>query len=141
MESLIKREANWNEYEAAILLEAYLNYIDGKISRRKTIKNVSMYLRKMAQNQNIEIDDSYRNEKGIAFQMYFMDSAYNKIEFSRPAPKLFINIVDLYNNNRTAFDNILRKAWNIINNKEKVNEKMRIAYGETMKNNLQENKI
>lgn len=141
MESLIKREANWNEYEAAILLEAYLNYIDGKISKRKTIKNVSMYLRKMAQNQNIEIDDSYRNENGIAFQLRCMETVYLGLVFIKTTPKLFKKIVDLYNNDRTAFDNILRKAWNIINNKEKVNEIIKITDEETMKNNLEENKV
>lgn len=137
MEKHFKREANWNEYETAILLEAYLKYINGKCSRKDTIKNVSMYLRKMAQNQNIEIDDIYRNENGITFQLYSMETAYLGYTFIKPAPKIFRDVVDLYNNNREVFDNILRKAWNMINNKE-VKEKID---DEAKKNNLQENNL
>ena len=58
----------WDKYEAAILLDALLKVKDG-IPKTHMVNLVSFKLRQKAINQNLEIDDIYRNANGISFQM------------------------------------------------------------------------
>ena len=68
------RQPLWNKFEAVILLDALLSTIDGTFSRVEAIRNVSIDLRKMAENQDVAANDLYRNENGISFQMHSMES-------------------------------------------------------------------
>ena len=65
------RQKQRDKYETAILLDYYLQYLDGKLTREKAIRIVSAKLRKMAETKNICIDEIYRNTNGIAFQMHY----------------------------------------------------------------------
>lgn len=70
------RQIPFTKYEAALLLDAYLKVLSGELSRMDSVKVCSQLLRSMAVNSGIEIDDVYRNENGISFQMASMESAY-----------------------------------------------------------------
>lgn len=100
----------WNKYEAAILLNGYLEVLAGKISRKDAVRRVSHDLRQMAVRQGISIDGTYRNENGIHFQMKSMESAWQGHTVSKPATRLFSDVVAMYRDNRPGFDVLLSEA-------------------------------
>ena len=104
------RQKQWDKYEAAILLDYYLQYLDGKLTREKAIRIVSAKLRKMAETKNICIDEIYRNTNGIAFQMHSMESAYKGFTVMKPATKLFIETVRLLKNDKEQYNKLLKEA-------------------------------
>lgn len=104
------RQKQWDKYEAVILLDYYLQYLDGKLTREKAIRIVSAKLRKMAENQNICIDKIYRNINGIAFQMHSMESAYKGFTVMKPASRLFIEMVRLLKDDKEQYDKLLKEA-------------------------------
>lgn len=67
------KKVPFSRHEAVLLLDAYLT--TGQ-PRARAAKNVSEDLRKMAINNGIEFDNSYRSESGILVQMASMGSAY-----------------------------------------------------------------
>ncbi|MBQ6501400.1 MAG: hypothetical protein IJI87_08500 [Mogibacterium sp.] len=89
------RQAPFTEYEAVLLLDAYLRTVSGDTSRRDAVKNCSDDLRRMAINKGIEIEDAYRNTGGISFQMASMESAYRGMTITKPATKLFAETVSM----------------------------------------------
>ncbi len=104
---------NWkpfNKYEAVILLDYYLQYLNGTLSRKEAIQAISEELRELAQKQNIIIDDTYRNIKGIDFQIRRIESAYKGYTVSVPATKLFLETVELFKTNRRQFDMLLQEV-------------------------------
>ncbi len=108
------KQKPWNQYEAVILLEAYVQVYEGKIDRKKAISEVSRILRRRVQAEGCEIDDIFRNVAGITFQMYSMESAFHGQTIRKPATKLFVEIVRLRENNKEQYDNILKSARKMI---------------------------
>lgn len=106
-------QKRWDKYEAALLLDFYLQYVDGKLPRKEAIQTVSARLRTMAKNNNIDTDDTYRNINGITFQMFSMESAYKGYTIIKPASKLFDETVMLYKTDRKEFDKLLREAMSM----------------------------
>lgn len=106
-----KRQAPWNKYEAAVLLQGVLDVQNGKLSRMDAIKEVSVQLRKMALNSGVEIDDTYRNVNGISFQMCSMESAYYGRTIMKPATKLFCETVSM---SKKDFSQTLLDAYSLI---------------------------
>lgn len=94
----------WNKYEAAILHDFYLRYSEGALSKNEAIQAVSKRLRIMAKNNNVIIDDAYRNLNGIKFLLLSMESAYKGFTITKPASKQFTEIVALYKNDKKQFD-------------------------------------
>ena len=103
-----KRQAPWNKYEAAVLLQSFLNTKNGKMSRTDAIREVSELLREMALASGIDIDDTYRNINGISFQMHSMESAYYGRTSIKPATKLFCNVVAM---SLEEFSQVLLEAY------------------------------
>ena len=79
----MKRQKQWDKYEAVTLLYYYLKDYNSEISRQEVIQIVSSQLRKLALNRNIQIDNSYRNINRITFQMYYMESTYKRYTIVR----------------------------------------------------------
>ena len=104
------RQAPFTEYEAVLLLDAYLRTVSGDVSRRDAVKNCSDALRRMAINKGIEIEDAYRNTGGISFQMASMESAYRGMTITKPATKLFAETVSMYRNDRKKYEGLLKEA-------------------------------
>ena len=107
---MVTSQPSWSKYEAAILLDGYLEVLAGKISRKDAVRRVSHDLRQMAVRQGISIDGTYRNENGIHFQMKSMESAWQGHTVSKPATRLFSEVADLYKNDRHEFVTILSEA-------------------------------
>lgn len=111
------KQRPWDKYEAAILLDALLKVNDGAISRKDAILSVSDKLRRRAIILGLEIDDTFRNEAGILFQMHSMESAYLGYTVVKPASKLFLDIVELWRNNKPEFEKLLNNAMKTPDNK------------------------
>ena len=117
-----KKQPKWDIYEAAILLDGYLETQQKCQPRIQIIKRVSEQLRNMAINRGKVIDEVYRNEKGISYQMQSMDSAYKGENVYVPATRLFKEVVELYRTDTGRYFDILEEAKRMVaakqNNKE-----------------------
>ena len=100
----------FTEYEAVLLLDAFLQFKSGKVLRKDAIGNCSAKLRRLAIANGMEIDDTYRNTNGISFQMASMESAYRGKTITKPATRLFDETVSMYRNNRKKYEELLKEA-------------------------------
>ena len=107
---LKSRQPQWDIYEAVILLDGYLEALKKAQPRAHIIKRVSQDLRQMAENRGITIDEVYRNENGISYQMQSMESAYKGQKVYVPATRLFREAVDLYRDNYEQYLSTLTEA-------------------------------
>lgn len=65
--------------------------------------------------RGIEIDEIFRNENGITFQMSALEVAYTGIKTKLKQPsKLFVETVNLYSNHREFYEKILKEAENVV---------------------------
>ena len=108
------RQPKWDIHEAVILLDGYLEVLQANQSKARIVKRVSADLRRMAVNRGIEIDDIYRNENGISYQIQSMDSAYKGERVYVPATRLFEEAVELYRTDTKRYIEILGEAKNIV---------------------------
>lgn len=107
--SAVKR-VPWNKYEAAILMNGYVQILEGR-KRHEVIDEISVKLRKMAEARGLTIDDKYRNANGIELQMSSLEYSFTDGEKGLAKPTaLFRDIVDLYRHDHTAYMKILFKA-------------------------------
>ena len=117
-----KKQPKWDIYEAAILLDGYLETQQKCQPRIQIIKRVSEQLRNMAINRGKVIDEVYRNENGISYQMQSVDSAYKGENVYVPATRLFKEVVELYRTDTERYFDILEEAKRMVaakqNNKE-----------------------
>lgn len=96
----------WTQEEAIVLLDALIKVLNGHLTRSEAEMLVSKMLRKRAMNCGVEIDDTFRNITGIHLQMLTMEYIYTdgKSGLKKATmPKLFQDVVDLYNNNKDLF--------------------------------------
>lgn len=100
----------FTKYEAALLLNAYLETGNCGISLYEAAKRCSTVLRQMAANQRQKIDNTYRSVKGITCQIASMESAYKGRTIARPATRLFVETVRTYRDNRKCYDELLEEA-------------------------------
>ena len=112
--ALNSKQPRWDIYEAVILLEGYLETLQGIQSKSKIIKRTSADLRRMAVNRGVEIDDVYRNENGISYQIQSMDSAFKGQKVYAPTTKLFTDAVTLYRADNERYQKILGEAKGMI---------------------------
>ena len=105
----------WDIEEAVLMLDMLLKSLDGKLTRKEAIRQVSEKLRRRAVNRGITIDDIFRNENGIAFQMSALEVAYTGIKTKLNQPsKVFVDTVNLYKNHRKLYEKILKEAENVV---------------------------
>lgn len=108
-------QPKWDIYEAAILLDGYLNSLQTNTPKIHIIKAISATLRKMAINRGMTIDDIFRNENGISYQIKSMESAYNGQTVYVPSTKMFDEIVSIYRNNNRQYQQLLQEAKRMAN--------------------------
>src|SRR5699024_8844783 len=83
----MKTQPVWNQYEAALLLEGYLDITNGA-NKKEVAERISKMLRQMATNVGLKIDEIYRNVNGITLQMDRMRMAMTgQIEEKRKPAK------------------------------------------------------
>lgn len=105
----------WDIEEAVLMLDMLLESLDGKLTRKEAIRQVSEKLRRRAVNRGIEIDDIFRNENEITFQMSALKVAHTGIKTKLKQPtKLFVETVNLYRNHRELYEEILKEAENVV---------------------------
>jgi len=63
------RSLKWDIHEAVILLDGYLEVLRANQPKARIVKRISADLRRMAVNRGIVINDIYRNENGISYQI------------------------------------------------------------------------
>ena len=108
----------WDVEEAVLMLDVLLKSLDGKLARKEAIHQVSEKLRRRAVNRGITIDDIFRNENGITFQMSALEAAYTGMNTKLKQPtKLFTETVNLYRNQRELYERILKEAENVVDPK------------------------
>lgn len=93
---LCNRQPKWDIFEAVVLLDGYLEAQQANQSKTQIVRHISADLRQMAANRGIEIDDIYRNENGISYQIQSMDSAYKGKKVYVPATRLFEETVRMF---------------------------------------------
>lgn len=101
----------WDKYETALLIEACCLVNNGVIRRKDAISQLSKQLRQMAIDNGIIIDDVYRNENGISMQFEKVKSLIrHQPNAEKHNTKIFIEMVEMYYNDRTQFEQILNTA-------------------------------
>ena len=97
-------QKNWDKYEVALLIEVYQNIKHGRVDKNSALVALSQNLRKIAQNENLEIDDTFRNMNGMQWQLGFIERAFIGDDYdSRTLPKIFMEMVGIYNQNQKSF--------------------------------------
>lgn len=105
---------SWNRYEAALLLNYYLDVSEGVLSRQRAVAELSRRLRNGMERSGIVISDTYRNENGISMQMSAIEYLFT--DGNRGIPRtsqVFTEIVALYKTRSTEFASILDAAKKI----------------------------
>lgn len=106
----MKTQPVWNQYEAALLLEGYLDITNGA-NKKEVAERISKMLRQMATNVGLKIDEIYRNVNGITLQMDRMRMAMTgQIEEKRKPAKVFLDIVAMYKTDMKNFEKVLEDA-------------------------------
>lgn len=101
----------WDKYETALLIEACCLVNNGVIRRKDAISQLSKQLRQMAIDNGIIIDEIYRNENGISFQLANVQRLITRQPDAKTHnTKIFIEMVEMYYNDRTQFEQILNTA-------------------------------
>ncbi len=101
----------WDKEEAAILIDAYSRVKQKKISRADAVSEVSYILRHRGANLGYNIDEVYRNENGISMQMTIIGGLVDGSPSTlHKASSLFVNMVNLYKNDKPEFNRILSEA-------------------------------
>lgn len=116
------RQEQWDIHEAVILLEGLLRCQENIITRKEAILSVSKRLRRMAENRGVKIDNIYRNENGISFQMSSMESALAGHTIMKPATRLFAETVAIYRNDSVRFKELLEEAEVMVRGNQMSNE-------------------
>lgn len=101
----------WDEQETAILVDYFMQFKSGTVTRADAIKTASIELRKRAMKNGLNIEDTYRNENGITMQMIKIEDLFNggKGRLSK-APKVFEDIVNLYIHDNKTFEKLLEET-------------------------------
>lgn len=98
----------WNEFEAVLLVEACSKVISGEASKSDVIPDLSCRLRERMINQGLEVNDTYRNENGIALQLSAMQYIMTNGENGLPGGSaLFTKMATLWLEDRESFDSKL----------------------------------
>lgn len=101
----------WNEYEVALLVQAYLNIQIGQKDFDSAAKELSNTLRNYAQSKGIEIDDQFRNEAGIKMKLRNIEYLYTDGKSGLSGcSQQDRKIVELQKKNSKEFNSLLKKA-------------------------------
>ena len=102
------RSRAWDKFETALLIESYIKIEQGLVSRSLELEGLSKRLRQMAINRGETIDDTFRNFNGMNWQCALIKQVFQNTTYSdRNNSKIFIEMVQLYQTDRLAFDQIL----------------------------------
>ena len=105
------RENEWDRYEIALLIDAYIQIHINNLTKNKILSELSESLRSIAINKGNIISDEYRNLNGIKWQYNYIENAFeNKHTNGHKPSNLFMQMTILYNFERDLFNKILKVA-------------------------------
>jgi len=107
-----EKNPDWTIYEAALMLDVYIS--NKEKHKSEIVQEVSYKLRKLAISCGYEIDDSYRNEKGISDRLESLLAAYRDETHSVPPTKLYKEIVKIYRTDKVKYHSILSEVYSVI---------------------------
>ena len=101
----------FDKQEAALLLYAYLQVENGRLTRSQAVEYVSKALRRRAELHGIQTDNSFRNTTGISYQYSVMEYVMTDGESGIPHPPiLFQKVVRLYRSDPARFCSAIAAA-------------------------------
>lgn len=137
------KQKPWDEFETALLIEAYQKIRKDNANKDATLANLSNTLRQLAKKNGFEIDSTYRNVNGMYWQFGYIERAFKGEDFEqRHQAKIFADMVDMYKNDHDAFEKILNEAHDTISEKNNVVKNTFIRWlknqktGKTSPNNI-----
>ena len=104
---------SWDCYEVVQLINCFFKTKKCTTTKekREVLMNLSSMLRQYAMAQGLEIDEKYRNLNGMILQLSHMEYLItNGKSGLSGSPKMFTEMFELYQTNRTEYEKILRKA-------------------------------
>ena len=116
------QQPRWDIYEAAILLDGYIEIQQDKMLRKEVIRRISLDLRQMAVNRGIRINETFRNENGISYQMMNMDLAYKREKGPIHTTALFNQLVEIYQTDSKKYYSILKEARSMVTSQKGTKE-------------------
>ena len=100
----------FDKYETTLLLYYCLLYLDGAMTKTQAIEICSSKLRNIEINKGTEIEKSYRDIYGIAYQMRLMEAAFTDVSISRVPPMIFKDTISVYKEDNKRFTELLMEA-------------------------------
>ena len=109
------KQALWDIYESALMLDTYFRIECGEISLKEAILDLSAKLRRKAIRNGDIIDDVYRNPNGISTHLGHMKYALTdgKEGLSHGA-KIYSEIVRIYRQEPEKYAQILQEAESMV---------------------------
>ena len=136
----------WNQYEVSLLIECYINVCEKGYDLEVELEKLSVRLRNMAICKREVVDETYRNINGMHWQYQFIKAAFADGNVgSRVPPKLFVEMVRLFQTDKVKFNVVLAEAHRLagdervksmISTKDKFAEWISKAYGYKFSANL-----
>lgn len=101
----------WDQYEAALLIDAYYRIDEKKIDRKIAVELISSELRKKAEKENKEIDKIFRNTNGINMRFYEIQFIVTggKVGMKNTS-RLFVDTVGMYKSDKQHFGEVYSQA-------------------------------
>jgi len=127
----------WDEYETALLIDTFWKIETEPENKKLFIEELSTNLRQRAVNKGIEIDDIFRNVNGIGMQLSPIAHAFFPERPSLTTSAMFEKMVELYKDDRPAFDEILNTAKRQIGGSAQMNDDAdnRVAFAAWLSSN------
>lgn len=120
----------WDEYETALLIEAFWKIEENKSSKNEVLIRLSNDLRKRAVNNRMKIDDTFRNLNGIGLQLSNISLSFFPDRPAMHRTALFDRVANIYKNNRDEFDKILLEAHRQVNGESNLKKTFTVAISE-----------
>lgn len=115
-------QKSWDEYEVALLIEAYFEIKRDNTKKVAILSSLSEQLRRRAINLGLKIDDTFRNINGMVWQERYIAQAFNSSRYELKAPSaLFLKMADLYRDRPDEFKRILAVAKDQANGMSEMN--------------------
>ncbi len=105
----------WDIYESVLLLDSYIEIMNGNKSRSEVINQLSADLRFLAISRGYEIDEIYRDVNGITLQMLKIAYVFTSGEDGLAgASNIFVEACKLYDENPQKYKQTLIEAKSMV---------------------------
>lgn len=104
-------ETEWDIFDTALMIEACLQAKEGRVTRFNAACELSTLFREKAIRDGYVIDDKYRNENMILWQLISLGQLLNGLpDVKNPSTEVFVEMVELYSADKERFYEILQEA-------------------------------